>query len=87
MKAHPSISNERKRQHIPIYDFTCPQGHTFEALAKTSDQAAPCREPGCEETASRDAIPRPRELAGLKKKLGDFANLSSLRFNFNYRED
>lgn len=39
-----------------LYDFTCPQGHAFEAFARMSDMTTPC--PTCGLLAARQ-IGRP----------------------------
>jgi putative FmdB family regulatory protein len=72
---------------MPMYDFECAKGHKFEALAKMDNEGVPCQEEGCGEVAVQAAVSRPRELTKLKGKLGNHANLSSLRFNFNWISD
>ena len=75
---------------MPIVDYRCPAGHATEKLVKIyasyeETKTAECGFEGCTETAVRDQVNRLRDLAS-KKKLGDHANLSSLRFNFNWPE-
>jgi hypothetical protein len=64
-------------------DATCKQGHRFEALVKMSDKEIPCRVEGCPEMAKID------EVAELRRfdKQGTHANLSSLRYHFNWISD
>lgn len=65
---------------MPLYDYGCPKcGSEFESLQKMNVEELPCETAGCESVAKR-LVSRPRHL----DKLGVEANLSSVRFNFNW---
>ena len=74
---------------MPMYDYRCAKCETeFESLQKMDIEEVICEVPDvinrqlCGGVALRQ-ISRPRELTKLKAKLGDYANLSSLRFHFD----
>lgn len=68
---------------MPMKDCRCLAGHEFEALVKADAVEEPCREEGCELTAA--VLPSyGRSLEKLKGKRGDYANLSSVRFNLGF---
>ena len=66
---------------MPLYDFTCRScGGRAEKRVRMGEYETACED--CGGVAVADEVPQIRELAS-KKKLGDYANLSSLRFHIN----
>ena len=42
---------------MPIYGFTCKQGHTTEQLSRLGQTESTCTAPGCTEPATREEVP------------------------------
>jgi len=71
---------------MPMIDFRCEAGHEFEALVKMDTEETPCRGEDCALVAK--ALPSyGRSLEHLKGMVGNYANVNSVRFNFNWMED
>jgi putative FmdB family regulatory protein len=40
---------------MPLYDYTCPNGHTFEAVFRISEDSSTAKCPECGEAAEKQA--------------------------------
>ncbi len=80
----------RKRTDVPIYDFTCAEGHEFESrVPLTTSPAPPCpvEVPQCDGVSVCGANSVQNDIS-FPSRHGDHesANHSSVRFHFNYEE-
>lgn len=67
---------------MPLYDFRCDTCDTeFESLEKMSVEQIQCKGESCPGVAKR-IVSHPRRF----DHMGDSANLSSVRFNFNWMD-